>query len=488
VNERTPVIIGVGQAIQREAELAVAKEPAQLMADAVATAFDDAHLARTTAVDLMTVVALMSWKHGDAARLIEADLGLSVRGTAVTTHGGNTPQSLVNTYCQMIADGQLELGVITGGECSRTKAKAKRADHTLTWRKTGTEPDQVIGVQEPMFIEPESRLGLFMPVQHYPMFESALRHRLGRSVDDHQVAISELWARFSQVAATNPFAWSQTPQSAEEIRTVSQSNRMIGLPYPKQMNSNNDVDQAAAVIICSAAKAEALGVPRSQWVFPQVGADAHETYAVSHRPTLSGAPAVGIAGRHALDHVGLSPDDIDLVDLYSCFPVAVQIGAAELSFSLDRQLTRTGGLPFAGGPWNNYVMHAIATVVTDLRAGTGQQALVWANGGYLTKHAIGIYGLQPAEQGWAHLDPQAEVEQMKSVDVAIDAGDGAIEAYTVMHDRTGQPERAFASVRDSGGTRRWGTSQDSAVMAALGEGDQVGLTAFTNSDGELTLR
>ena len=50
---------------------------------------------------------------------------------------------------------------------------------------------------------------------------------------------------------------------------------------------------------------------------------------------------------------------------------------------------------FAGGPWNNYVMHSIATMVERLRDDAGALGLVTANGGYVTKHAFGVYSTRP---------------------------------------------------------------------------------------------
>ena len=201
-----------------------------------------------------------------------------------------------------------------------------------------------------------------------------------------------------------------TRKSAEEIRTTTASNRLVGAPYRKLMNSNNDVDMAAAVIMCSAEAADRLGVARERWVFPHAGTDCHEHPYVSQRDTFTRTPAVEIGGRRAMELAGVGIDDVAIVDLYSCFPSAVQLGAQSLGLALDGQLTRTGGLSFAGGPWNNYVMHAIATVVGELRERPGERALVWANGGYVTKHAFGIYGTQPPAGGFRHDDPQAEID------------------------------------------------------------------------------
>ena len=76
---------------------------------------------------------------------------------------------------------------------------------------------------------------------------------------------------------------------------------MIGFPYTKRMNSNNAVEQGAAVILCSAERAEALGVPRDRWVFPHSGTDAHDHYHVSNRDDLGASPAMRLGGRVALD-------------------------------------------------------------------------------------------------------------------------------------------------------------------------------------------
>ena len=219
--------------------------------------------------------------------------------------------------------------------------RARKADAVLEWPKLpeGTEPDRIIGHDLVMSSQEELARGLVMPVQLYPMFETALRAAAGESVEAHQVRVSELWAGFSAVAAGNPYAWIQEPKSAAEIRTPGPSNRMIGLPYPKYMNSNNDVDQAAALLMCSAGRARSLGVPEDRWVFPHSGADCHEHPFVSNRWSFSETPAVRAGGRAALDLAGVGIDDIELVDLYSCFPSAVQLGAASLGLNGDRQLT-----------------------------------------------------------------------------------------------------------------------------------------------------
>ncbi len=458
------------------------------MCEAIRAAAVDAGLASVPEVDSVRVVSLLSWRYGDPALVVAQQLGLSPRETAMTTMGGNSPQSLVNETALAIQRGELDIAILTGGEAWHSRSRARKAGADLAWRKAPANAfPRVLGDDLEMNHPAERERGLMMPVQIYPMFETAIRAAAGRTAAQQQVLASELWSRFSEVAAHNPAAWSRKARSAEEIRTPTASNRMIGFPYTKYMNSNNNVDMAAALIMCSAAKAQALGVARDRWVFPLSGADCHEHNYISNRWSFDRTPAIELGGRDALQLAGVTIDDVEIIDLYSCFPSAVQLGAQSLGLALDRQLTRTGGLSFAGGPWNNYSMHAIATVMRDVREKPGALGLVWANGGYATKHSFGVYGTNPP-LSFQHSSPQAEIDALPSrelADVAAAVGEATIEAYTVMHTRDGEPETALAACLLADGRRAWGTSTDAALAAAMCEGEWVGRATRLTDEGEL---
>jgi acetyl-CoA C-acetyltransferase len=403
--------------------------------------------------------------------------------------GGNSPQSLVNATAVDIQAGEIDVAILAGGEASRTRSRARRAGVDLDWPKAepGDEPT-IVGEDLKMNLEAETSRGIFMPVQIYPMFESALRAASGRSVAEHQAHLGRLWSGLSQVAARNPYAWIQEAKTAEEITTVTDSNRMIGLPYPKLMNSNNDVDMSAALIMCSVEAARRLGVPEDRWVFPHAGTDCHEHNFISHRETFTRTPAIEIGGRLALELAGVGIDDVSIIDLYSCFPAASQLGGQSLGIDLTkRQWSRTGGMSFAGGPWNNYVMHAIATVVNDLRERPGEFGLVWGNGGYATKHAFGVYSTTPTPN-FRHDKPQARIDALPRRDVALPedaAGPATIEAYTVMFSRDATPEQPIASCLLADGRRAWGLSTDLELAAAMCDGEWVGRSVQLSPDGVL---
>ncbi len=495
LDPRTPVLIGGGQVNQRVDRGEPALEPVDLMVEALRRAAADTGapdpaglLARA---DIVGVVNVLSWRYFDPAALVAPRVGASPRRTWHTNPGGSSPQLLVNRAARDVASGAADLVLLCGAEAWRTRMELRAAGQRPEWTVQGDDvtPSLLLGDDTPMYHPAEAARGLMMPVQHYPLFESAVRAAAGRSPADHLVHLSELWAGFSAVAATNPDAWITRPYTAVEIGTVGPDNRMIGYPYPKLMNSNNHVEQGAAVIVCSAERARSLGVAPERWVFPWAGTEAGDTPFVSHRPTLAGSPAIRIAGGAALALAGIDVDDVAHLDVYSCFPSAVQVAANELGLSLDRPLTVTGGLSFAGGPWNNYVMHALATMARVLRDDPGSIGLCTANGGFLTKHAFGVYSGTPPPSGrfgWAA--PQGEVDAAGGVELC-DEWDGpvTVEAATVMHARDGERETGLFAVRLPDGRRTWANTTDDAVLEEVETTEVVGRPARIGRDGVLEL-
>ncbi|MBC48721.1 MAG: acetyl-CoA acetyltransferase [Ilumatobacter sp.] len=500
LDPRTPVIIGVGQHNQRSANVEDALNPIELMEQAVLSASDDAGLDGPPAADSVRVVNIIGWRFRNAPRFLAQQLGLggpdqSSVELAESTAGGNSPQSLVNATAAEMLSGKVDVAILAGAEAFKTFIRARRQGATLDWPKAADDDlPRYIGKELNMNLPEERDRGIYMPVQIYPMFETALRAQSGRNVEEHQQFLGQLYAELSDVASANPNAWIQQSKTADEITTVTDTNRMIGFPYPKLMNSNNDVDMGAAIIMCTADAAERLGVSRDKWVFPHAGTDSHEHPFVSHRDTFARTPAIELGGAMALNLAGIDIDDVSVLDLYSCFPSAVQLGAQSLGVDITpgsgRQWSQTGGLTFCGGPWNNYVMHAIASVVKELRANPGEYGLTWANGGYATKHAFGIYSATPPTNGFRHDSPQADVDALPRRSLASPteaSGKAVIEAYSVMFSRDGAPETALASCLLADGRRAWGTSSDPAIASAMCGGEWVGASCHLEPDGALSV-
>lgn len=481
LDPRTPVIVGIGQVNQRDESPDT--EPVDLMAAAAREAADPRVLA---AVDSIRVVNLLSWRYRDPGLLLGRLIGAPDAATQYTGIGGNTPQSLINQTCLDIGQGRAGVVLLAGGEAWRTRMRLRARGIRPDWTR---QDDSVpippgSGTDVPMAGPAEDRIGLDRPSFVYPLFEQSLRIAAGESITEHQLRIGELWAGFSAVAAGNPHAWVREALSAEKIATAGPDNRMISWPYPKLMNSNNMVDQAAALILCSAQMAEYLQIPPDSWVFPHAGTDSHDTYLIGERDELHRSPAIRIGGRRVLEMAGIGTDDLDHVDLYSCFPSAVQVAAAELGLPAGRPLTVTGGLTFAGGPWNNYVMHSIATMAEVLRAQPGTRGLITANGGYLTKHSFGVYSTTPPATPFRWEDVQAEVDREPTRTAHVEwEGTGSVEAWTVPFDRDGKPERAFVAVRTPDGGRALALIDDAAAAAATVDQDIAGAKVRVGADG-----
>ncbi len=495
LDPHTPVIVGVAQQGHRLDDPGAAVEAVQLMIDMTRAAATDA--GAPGLLEQIDAVAVVNgaWRYPDPGRIIAKAIGSPKATTLLSYDGGNTPQSFINGLATRIQQGQLSAAVLTGAETiwSRRRRKSRGLEPNTPLLKAAlaatpaAEPDERFADDIAMSTDFERSRGLEAPVNFYPIFESAIRHANGESIDDHRSRIARLWAGFNEVAAANPHAWSRAPMTADQIREATPDNRMVGFPYTKAMNSNWDLDQGTSILLCSVETAEAAGVPRDRWIFPLAGTDGHDTYAVSHRRDLHSSPAIAACGRGLEALTGLAPAMADHVDLYSCFPSAVQIGANELGLGLDRPLTITGGLPFAGGPLNNYVSHSIVTMVERLRANPGDLGLVTSNGGYTTKHAAGFYSSEPRDGGFVAADVQAEIDQVEPRTVAEDhVGPVTIEGYTVMHDREG-PTVALAALLTADGSRTWGSNNDPETMHDLMTSEGVGRRADLDADGNFTL-
>jgi acetyl-CoA C-acetyltransferase len=489
IEPRTPVLVGYGQVNQHDDHPRV--EPVDLMMAAARAAADPRVL---EAVDSIRVVSLLSWRYRDPGLLLAEHLRTSTATTRYTGAGGNVPQTLVNQASLDIQAGRADVVLIAGAETWRTRTRLRARGAKPDWTRQDESIPMAPGADDgvPMAGPAEMRIKLDRPAFVYPMFEQAIRIAADESPDAHRRRIGELWSQFSTVAAANPHAWSRNALSADEIWQPARRNRMISWPYTKLMNSNNMVDQGAALVLASAEKATYLQIPSDRWVFPYTGTDAHDTYAIGERAEFCRSPAIRIAGRRALELADKGIDDMELIDIYSCFPSAVQVAAVELGLPvgvIDRPLTVTGGMTFAGGPWNNYVTHAIATMAEKLVANPGQRGLVTANGGYLTKHSVGIYGTEPPTHEFRWEDVQSEVDHEPTRNAHVEwSGIGTVESWTTPFNRSGSAEKAFLAVRTPDDARTLALINDPTEADATIGVDIAGTKVRVHPDGTATLR
>ncbi|NNH69153.1 crotonase/enoyl-CoA hydratase family protein [Nocardia uniformis] len=484
----TPVLVGVGQVVARTPDQEF-RDPAQLAVRALRDAAADTGAGQTllARADAVFAVASTSWQYRDLGALVAAAVGAGEVDTVQSSpFGGDGGQLVLNEAAAAIAAGEYDVVLVTGAEAGATQAAAQRAGVEVDWpvQGDGVRPTRTVGVDRAANNTPETTAGLLAPINMYALLESANRHALGRTVTEHAHAVAALWSRLSAVAARNPNAWQRQEFSAEDIATVTDTNRMISAPYTKLECANLQVDMASGIIMCSAATAQAAGIPQEKWVFLHTGASGHDEWFVSERAELAASPAIRALGAAALDHAGIGADELTHVDLYACFPVAVQIAARELGLPIDdpkRPLSVTGGLTFGGGPGNNYGGHAVATLVEKLRAEPGTYGLATSLGWYLTKHALGVYSTTPPKTGYRHLTPVIDLPPARPARTGYD-GPAVVEAYTLPYDRSGAPEAAIVSVITDKGARVLVRATDSALLAELTDRDLLGLPVTVSGD------
>lgn len=475
-DDRTPVLVGVAQITARDGD--PERTPIRLIAEAVRAAAADCGKAGVLAqVQSLVCLNIIAPAHANAPASLAEVLGIDPAERFSTPIGGNMGQWLVGYYADRIAAGEIDCALIAGGEALATQMRGRGAGLGGIIGTTGAaRASRLLGDDRPPATALEQRHGLTLPVQVYPLFEQALRGRYGRTPAAHRQALGALCARLNAVAVDNPRAWNRRALSASEIARRTPDNRMVGAPYTKYMNAIIAVDQAAALLMMSAGKARALGIDAERWVYPLAAADACDEWFVSARADLSRSPAIAACGRRLCEDTGIGIDEIAHIDLYSCFPSAVQMARDALGIAADdpRPLTVTGGLAYHGGPGNNYCTHAIAETAMRIRGDRKAIALVSGVGWYMSKHSLGLYGGQPPRGGWRRADPaalQAEIGRIPGVAVAEEAdGPGRIESYTVMHDRDDRPLQGIVIGRLRDGRRFVANTPDEpALLAAMAE-------------------
>ncbi len=448
VNDLTPIVVGVGQVTELPGEdLASASSPIDLMVQATDKALTDAGVSRELLSQLDQLAVVRSFREytDNTAFCLARCLNAGQAEQWMMPHGGNGPQYLVNRYFESIAKGENKFILLSGAEAMNTSRRIVKSGSRPDWSEPVDQPARYMVSDKEMSTEHEKANGVGVASSVYPLFENALRGAYGEGIDEHQREMGELFAKFSAVAANSPTAWYPERLSASDISEASLDNRYVGWPYTKRMNAMNQINQSASLLLCSVDFAKEAGISEEKWVYLHGCADVNERHNLSDRVNYYSSPAMGLMAKETFAMANMAVDDIDYFDIYSCFPVAVQIARDELGIAKDdpRSLTITGGLPFHGGAGNNYVMNAIATMIEKLRSNPGKFGLVTANGGFLTKHAAGIYSAIPTSGPWVRKDPasyQCLIDELQSPPLEVaPAGEAIIETYTVTFGRDNTP-------------------------------------------------
>ena len=482
----TPVVVATAEVVHRDDGTFVSSSATDLMLEAVHAA-----LASTDAADGLgaatgaVFVPHGTWVESDPGRAVAAAIG-SPTARSVRSELGVLQHTLLSRAAVGVQSGEFDVAIVTGAENRWSGVVAGKGGGAVPDAPAlaGGEPDEVLTPADPVVTPVEIDRNLATAAHQYAIIESAVRHELGRDVATHQRALGELWARFAAIAVDAPAAWDRRGLDADAIALASDSNRMIAAPYAKWLISQWNVDQAAAFVLTTVGTARRLGVPESQWVFPASMVQSNLVVPMPERAEIFRWPAAGIVGRAALDAAGVGIDDLGPIDLYSCFPSAVQIQAREIGIPLDRDLTVTGGMTFGGGPFNSYSLQGAAAVVRELRHATVPTfALSTAVSGLCTKPASAVWTNRAPRRPFVALDVTAEARaatDRRPIDPDL-TGAAVVVGATVV---PGRDTVATVAVLESpGGVRTVAQSADPAVGERFSAVDPVGIAVDVTAPG-----
>ncbi|KAL1603436.1 hypothetical protein SLS60_005023 [Paraconiothyrium brasiliense] len=494
----TPVIIGVGDIKNRSSN---PTEPAVLIHEAILAAIKDASTSDATtlqsSIDSVSVVKTWTWPYPDLPGLLAAKLDVEPKHKFYSEHGGDKPGKLLDEAAKRVARGESKVAVVAGGEALASLSACAAAGKLPPpgW----TEPSQSVeSVFTPTGMNLGSNLGAAhdfgTPIQVYPLYENAFRAHRGQSLKANNEESAKLYAEFSRVASQNEVAWSHGKYDSEgKIGTVDKKNRMICFPYPLLMNAFNTVNLAAACLVTSTTYARKLGIPEAKWVYPLSGAGTSDAAYFWNRPNFYTSPSISRSLDAALSLAQISVADIDLFDIYSCFPIVPKLAAKHLGLPITggkKSLTLLGGLTSFGGAGNNYSMHALTAMTRAIREGNGRTGLVLCNGGVLSYQYVVVLSKDPRREGvYSQENPLPhEITDMEVPDIVEQPeGEATIETYTVEFNRDGTPFRGYIVGRlESNGKRFLANHGDESTLRQMAEGtgEIVGRSGWVEQDGE----
>ncbi len=475
-----PVLVGAGQLVNRNPESAV--EPIDYIKTCALKAEEDTGTGNILSkIDSLSVVNVISRNYVNGPIQLAEMLNAQPNDMVITPIGAAAPQSLTNRLCDRISKGESEIGLICGAEAFYSSKKFP--PRTFSADVQIPSPSVTLfGDANPARSETEIKYGVSAPKTIYPLFANAFRKAQGLSMAESMQQNGRICAQYAKVAANNKYAWFRDGKDIATITSVTPQNRMIDYPYTKYMNAIMNVDQAAAVIIMSEEKADALGIAPEKRVYLVGCSDAYEKWLISNRVNYYSSPGLDIAFSNAFQQAGIEKNQVDFWDFYNCFPIPAQLAVKALDLDEETVPTVTGGLPYFGGPGNNYCLHSICSMMEQIRKKPEKKGLLHSLSWFMSKYAIGIYsGVKP--DTFQRRDPEEYMhdvdKQFPDVDI-LDETTGAfeIETYTVTMNRDGEPESAVIIAKTDKNERLFALNdQDTSLMKAMTTEEPIGKKA-----------
>jgi len=485
-DDRIPVIVGIGEISDHPADIADGLEPLALLETALKRAEQDSGAPLLRDIDSLDIVNFLSWRYQDPAAQLSAKLGIKPEHAYYGPVGGESPIRYLHEAAQRIARGESSVAAVCGAEAQSTATKAERAGVKLPWTPfahDAPEPLRGASYQKPAAV----KLGVFRPITVYPLYEAATAAHWGLTPREALRESGDLWSKYSKVAAGNPNSWLKREFAPDDITTPTADNRLIAWPYTKLMVANPSVNQGAALLMTSLAKARAAGIPEDRMIHVWGGASAEEPRDYLDRDQFYESHAQNAVLKAVMALTGGDGKAFDAIELYSCFPCVPKMARRTLGLGPDVQPTVNGGLTFFGAPLNTYMTHAACAMVRKLRGGA-KLGLLYGQGGFVTKHH-GLVLSRRAPEGAIAQDTsvQAEADRRRKPAppfVTDGKGRGTVESFTVIYGGKGEAQHGVVVLR---------TAENARALARVPVSDAATLARLTDmnrtpvgSSGEMT--
>ncbi len=409
-DKTAPVLIGVGEASGSRLGIEW-PSPALLAGSAIKAALDDSGKAAALAAVIDCIAATRTFEDSGLSMGTgspdNAPHAYALAGGIAPSHfvyadvGGQSPQALVNEFAGAVKRGEYRAVIIAGAEAIGTTKRARKQGAELNWRQASDVSLDSRISNYPILSRAEIRHGIISMPLAYGWIETARRARLGFDFESYQIEMAKLWAQMSQKSLDAEHAQFPKQMDTNALTADTADNYRITEIYRRWMVAQDAVDLGGALILTTAGMAKELGIEPAKMIWLTGAAEANEP-PLSERANLPGSSAQEFAVKAALDQAEISAADLGPIDIYSCFPCAVFAGidTMQLPARSHGDYTLTGGLSFFGGPGNGYSLHAIAAMVRSLRADGDKPGLITANGGVLTKQAVGVYSSAQPKTAW----------------------------------------------------------------------------------------
>src|SRR4051795_9094481 len=473
--DRIPVIVGVGEIVDRPKEITAGLEPLDLLEQALKRAEADSGGKLLGELGSLDVVNFLSWRYRDPEKLLAEKLGAKPAHCYYGPVGGESPIRYIHEAAKRIARGECSVAAVCGAEAQSTATKAERTGEKLSWTPFAHDVEDSkrgAAFQKPLAV----KLGVFRPVTVYPFYEAASSAHWGQTPQEAMAESGVLWSRYSDAAAQNPNAWLKRRYAPDEITTPTADNRLIAWPYNKLMVANPSVNMGGALLLTSLTKARAAGIAEDKLVYPLGGASAEEPRDYLLRDQFYESHPQNAVLKAAMDLAGGDGKKFDAIELYSCFPCVPKMARRTLGLGADVKPTVTGGLTFFGAPLNTYMTHAACAMVRKLRSG-GKLGLLYGQGGFVTKHHALVLSREAPKQALKQdtsVQAEADRNKRKVPDFVTEAcGKGKVEAFTVIYRGNGEVEHGVAMLR---------TEHDARALARVPASDRQTLAHLLNMD------